>query len=683
MLTRVLFLATISTAAWAAPLLAQDPAQVEALAPLLMAEDRRAFDPPVLGQGLRDPDPLVRQTAATTVGRIGDRRGVALLVPLLADPSPTVVTATFFALGLIHDSSAVAAIAARLRSPDSLSNDAVGEAATALARIGGNEAARFLGSALTGTSDMPFARRMAFAPGALLDGWKLGALMPVPAMLHFADDTSVDIRWRALYSLGRMRIPAAGRVLQSAIRDQTPMIRETAAKWLTKRFADTSGLATAAVTSALVRALDDEQPGVRIMAVGSLATFADSSHAARVLPLLADGDPNVRVAAVTALGAMKGSVAARALNGVMDKKDAIWAMKRAGMAALAHVDTLSFARRARAWLDTTDFRDRIAALQAWGSLAPADPAVFRAALADKDPRVQAAALDAWRMARRDSSRSVPAADTALAAVARGRLTVANADVRAAAAAALRGGVAARDLDSLVSAWRMSQVDPESSARLAVFETLRALVKANPRSFDALDDPTHRAFLERPADPVLLAEADRSWPEVAQRWGKKWPIDTHLGLDDYRVLVRNFLLGPDTTTVTIETVSGAAIVVQLLGHEAPLTVANFLQLVDRHYFDGNRWHRVVPDFVVQDGDKTGTGNGGPGWSIRDEINRERYSLPMMGMALSGPDTGGSQWFINLSAQPHLDGQYTIFGKVTGSYVGLSRISQGDVIRSIHR
>jgi cyclophilin family peptidyl-prolyl cis-trans isomerase/HEAT repeat protein len=683
MLTRIALLTAFSTVRWAIPLTAQDPAQVEALAPLLMAEDRRAFDPAVLEQGLRDPDPLVRQTAATTVGRIGDRRGIAMLVPLLADPSPLVVTTTFFALGLIHDSSAVSAIVARLRSPDSLSNDAVGEAATALARIGGSEAARFVGSALGGTSDMPFGRRAAFAPNALLDGWKFGALMPASAMLHFADDTAVDMRWRTLYSLGRMRVPSAGRLLQSAIRDQTGQIRETAAKWLTKRFADTSGLAPNAVIAALVRALDDDQPGVRINAVGSLATFADSSQASRVVPLLADGDPNVRVAAVTALGEMKGSVAARALNGVMDKKDAIWAMKRAGLVALARVDTTAFARRAKAWLDTTDFRDRIAALQGWASLAPADPAVFRAALADKDQRVQAAALDAWRTARRDSSRSPVAVDTALAAVARARLNVANPDVRAAAASALRSGVTARDLDSLVAAWRMSQVDPESSARLAVFGTLRALVKANPRSFDALDDPTHRAFLERPADPVVLAEAERNWPEVAQRWGRKWPIDTHRGLDDYRTLVRTYLLGPDTTTVTIETVGGAPIVVQLLGHEAPLTVANFLALVDRHYFDGNKWHRVVPNFVVQDGDKTGTGNGGPGWSIRDEINRERYSLPMAGMALSGADTGGSQWFINLSAQPHLDGQYTIFGRVTGSYVGLARIAQGDVIRSIHR
>jgi cyclophilin family peptidyl-prolyl cis-trans isomerase len=106
-------------------------------------------------------------------------------------------------------------------------------------------------------------------------------------------------------------------------------------------------------------------------------------------------------------------------------------------------------------------------------------------------------------------------------------------------------------------------------------------------------------------------------------------------------------------------------------------------VDRRWFDGNRWHRVVPNFVIQDGDRSGTGSGGPGWAIRDEFNRRRYDVPMAGMALSGPETGGSQWFINVSPQPHLDGRYTIFGKVAGSYAALLRVTQGDVIRSIHR
>ena len=137
----------------------------------------------------------------------------------------------------------------------------------------------------------------------------------------------------------------------------------------------------------------------------------------------------------------------------------------------------------------------------------------------------------------------------------------------------------------------------------------------------------------------------------------------------------------TNRVIMETDQRGPMEVELLGPEAPMTVANFLRLVERRFFDGNRWHRVVPNFVVQDGDPRGDGFGGPGGAIRDEINRHRYDGAMLGMALSGPDTGSSQWFINLSPQPHLDGVYTIFGRVTGGLASLARITQGDVIRTI--
>ncbi|HVX89741.1 MAG TPA: peptidylprolyl isomerase, partial [Gemmatimonadales bacterium] len=148
----------------------------------------------------------------------------------------------------------------------------------------------------------------------------------------------------------------------------------------------------------------------------------------------------------------------------------------------------------------------------------------------------------------------------------------------------------------------------------------------------------------------------------------------------------YLVSVDSTRyprVTIEVADRGPILVELFGPDAPLTVANFLRLVDRHYFDGQRWHRVVPNFVIQAGDPRGDGNGGPGWAIRDEINRRRYGSWVVGMALSGPDTGGSQWFITLSPQPHLDGNYTVFGRLKGGDANAQRVVQGDQIRSIHR
>ncbi|HSM51445.1 MAG TPA: peptidylprolyl isomerase, partial [Thermoanaerobaculia bacterium] len=112
--------------------------------------------------------------------------------------------------------------------------------------------------------------------------------------------------------------------------------------------------------------------------------------------------------------------------------------------------------------------------------------------------------------------------------------------------------------------------------------------------------------------------------------------------------------------------------------APLTCLSFLQLAHAGFFDGLTFHRVVPDFVVQGGDPRGDGWGGPGYALRDEINRLRYRRGTVGMALAGADTGGSQFFVALSPQPHLDGGYTAFGRVVGGDEILDRIVQGERI-----
>jgi cyclophilin family peptidyl-prolyl cis-trans isomerase len=122
-------------------------------------------------------------------------------------------------------------------------------------------------------------------------------------------------------------------------------------------------------------------------------------------------------------------------------------------------------------------------------------------------------------------------------------------------------------------------------------------------------------------------------------------------------------------------------IQLLPEEAPLTVDNFVQLARRGYFNGISFHRVVPNFVIQGGDPRGDGNGGPGYSIRCEINEVPYDRGAVGMALSGKDTGGSQWFVTHSPQPHLDGGYTVFGNVVKGMDVVDQIIRGDLIRTI--
>jgi cyclophilin family peptidyl-prolyl cis-trans isomerase len=133
-------------------------------------------------------------------------------------------------------------------------------------------------------------------------------------------------------------------------------------------------------------------------------------------------------------------------------------------------------------------------------------------------------------------------------------------------------------------------------------------------------------------------------------------------------------------VTLRTPRGR-IVITLDGVHAPLTVLNFATLAERHFYDNSRFHRVVPGFVAQDGDPRGDGSGGPGYSIRDELNDRPFLRGTVGMALSGPDTGGSQFFIAHSPQPHLDAKYTVFGQVVQGMDVVDKLQQLDVIDRI--
>jgi cyclophilin family peptidyl-prolyl cis-trans isomerase/HEAT repeat protein len=136
------------------------------------------------------------------------------------------------------------------------------------------------------------------------------------------------------------------------------------------------------------------------------------------------------------------------------------------------------------------------------------------------------------------------------------------------------------------------------------------------------------------------------------------------------------------TRAILTTEKGTFTIDLLPEDAPLTVDNFIKLARASYFNGLEVHRVVPNFVMQDGDPRGDGNGGPGWTIRCELNMVPYERGAVGMALSGKDTGGSQWFVTHSPQPHLDGGYTVFGRVNETDMKVvDKIVRGDKIISV--
>jgi cyclophilin family peptidyl-prolyl cis-trans isomerase len=136
------------------------------------------------------------------------------------------------------------------------------------------------------------------------------------------------------------------------------------------------------------------------------------------------------------------------------------------------------------------------------------------------------------------------------------------------------------------------------------------------------------------------------------------------------------------TATIDTTRGP-IVVKLYAAQTPRTVNNFVSLAGDGYYDGVAFHRVIKDFMIQGGDPTGTGRGGPGYNFKDEFDPKlKHSGPgVLSMANSGPNTNGSQFFVTHVATPWLDGKHTVFGQVIEGQDVVEAIQQGDMMNSV--
>lgn len=153
--------------------------------------------------------------------------------------------------------------------------------------------------------------------------------------------------------------------------------------------------------------------------------------------------------------------------------------------------------------------------------------------------------------------------------------------------------------------------------------------------------------------------------------KQWPYPPEMQIDPKK-----------TYTATIATNRGN-IVIDLYPQNAPKTVNNFVFLARQGFYDGVTFHRVIRDFMIQGGDPTGTGSGGPGYRFEDEVrnNPLKHETGVLSMANAGPNTNGSQFFITHSPQPHLNGKHTVFGKVSSGMNVVNAIRQGDVMTSV--
>jgi cyclophilin family peptidyl-prolyl cis-trans isomerase/HEAT repeat protein len=645
-------------------------AQITSMAELLRMEDRRVLDTALVRRLLADPSPNVRARAVLAGGRSGDQNAAALVRSALTDPDTAVAASAAFALGELGDTSAIAVgeLARIMMRP--AGGSPAREAAHALGKLVRPAAYAALSLGLSSSQTTADVR-----PEVLLAIWHHPRdPRTVDLVLPFTSSRDPGTRFAATYALSRVPQPAGMPALLRLISDSVPLIRETAARGLRRAMVDSANV-RAPARAALLAALADTSAHVRINAAATLAGYEDRSVTAAIGALLHDRDGNVRVASASALGVLGGDEAAAWLATAAGDTASALGIRAAALSALTRISPAQGVTLAQGWTRSPLWLERLYAVQALAQAPwPAVGADIVRLVRDGDPRVEAEALGAVTAANR--------ADTTHTLDALYVESLASADplVRAAAISALARHRDAVYVSAIMDAYDRARTDRENDAALAAVDALAGFARR--------DSAVARSFFfrfQRSPDPVVRQAVARGFGGFAQSWGTT-PAAADRPLSYYEDAVRTFvapvLAGAPRPRVGINT-AGGTIVLELAAEDAPLTVNNFLSLIRSGYFATRelRWHRVVPNFVLQDGDPRGDGNGSPGYSIRDEINRLRYSRGAVGMALSGPDTGGSQYFITHTPTPHLDGGYTVFGYVVTGMSVADRVVQGDPINGI--
>ncbi len=592
----------------------------------------------------KDESLLVRQEAAFALGQVGSRRGTQALIYAAREQKDRGVRARALeALGKIGDLDAHGVVTGHLTNPDP---ELAREAALACWRMSDSTAVPYLaeGSKSTDALTRAFcAYAMERAPLAA------STMKPLARLVR---DPDILVRAYAARALGRQRSPLALGLLVGASADRDFRVRISAVRAL-------GVLADSAALPQVLGALRDREPSVRETAAAAAAQLRSRDAAPALRKAIADADPAVRLAAARALVALLGDGAWTDVRPLLSDSER-WV--RAG--AIAELGTMH-AEEPRRMLQkvaagqrpiggSASFEERSSAFSglALGASRSARAEIL-SGLTDANWLVAAAAAEAAG-ASKDSTLA-----PALAHLARNNPDPRETDVPLAVYAALEAlgkgagtaGAGEGATDSVRSVLFAGLASPDPRQRQAAGGAYGAIFGA-----DALT----QARMAHPAPP---------WREAA--------------LADYRAqLAEEDSAGAigRVTGATLRTARGA-VELTLDPREAPLTVKNFVTLAEKGYYKNVRWHRVVPYFVAQDGDPTGTGSGGPGYAFRCEYNGLRYDTGAVGMALSGKDTGGSQYFVTLSPQPHLDGRYTIFGHVVKGQDTVERLRRGDRIEAI--
>jgi len=638
---------------------------------ILRLEDQRVLkDPDVqaadLIRLLTDSQARVRRRAALAVGRVGLSAGVAPLAMLLSDSESEVRQMAAFALGLIGDRQARDPLVMALTDASPLVQ---ASAAEALGLIGDPAAADAIGRLVAAVvrsgavtsppADVDEARRDTPAAAFRLGVFALVRLKAYDQLSAAVLDSSGQPRvtwWPVAFALQRLEDKRALPALLALAGDSKPYTRAFAVKGL-------GALKDRSATPVIVPLVSSPDTGVAIQAIRALGKIGDPAGAEPLLRIVRGRGPQYqRIEAVAALGGLRAPDVADALVDAIGDRDP--QIRAAALRSASKVDSEGFVTILSGLDPDPDWRPRAALASLLGEL-PRQAALARLTrmLEDSDQRVIAAVLTSLVKV------GAPNAGDILL----DHLKVDDPVVRAAAASGIGELRLPAGAQALPAAYQFGLRDATYVARAAAIEAFSKYGISVSRSLldAALAD---KDWAVRVRAAALLKQGE----PTANVDYRIRPAPTRLTVESYQ---SPNLTNPTVSTQAFIDTDRGTIQIEMAVLEAPLTVDNFIALARRGFFNGLTFHRVVPDFVVQGGDPRGDGEGGPGYTLRNEISEQPYLRGTVGIALDWADTGCSQFFITHSPQPHLDGKYTVFGRVIAGMEVVDKIQQGDVIRRV--
>ncbi len=654
-----------------------EPTRSAKIQTVMLLQDQRLGADPRLARLLTDSDDAVRERAVLACGSIQDTLLLHALLERLRDDAPPVREAAAFSIGQIGALLSASGKSALERECLEVcaSKVTTSRLLEEMGKFGSAEGLSEVLAILDSTMTIP--RREALILGIARYAIRgIATDRTLHFLIRLASEPSA-MTWEVAYALQRMapKVKPEPRFALALAGHQDPLVRMNAATLLGK-IGDTLNISAALVQLSSLDA-DWRVRANALKAIGTLGPHPAPMVINELARAFTDSNEHVALSSIGAIAeALKdrGSIPPAAdsvLWRIAENSPPHVSFRRQAEAFTAVARILrskAFHRlsRLRPPDDRVHARHLIALGMTGDSLAL--PMIQRG-LRDDSPRVVSAALEGVQnlaVLNPGNSRIVRSAtNSAIGALESGDISVLS------TAASLLADSLFRTLDAvppLLHALQQMQEPEDVEAMQQMIQTLGSL-------------------RDRRATEVLirkLSSTDRIVAHLAAEALQE--ITGRSYLREIRVTERpatgatdtvSLVGDPDTVLIRMQTSAGT-VVLELYPGIAPYTVASFLKLASRRFFDGITFHRVVPNFVVQGGDPRGDGWGGPGYSIRSEFSLLRYGSGMIGMASAGKDTEGSQFFITHSPQPHLDGRYTIFGKVRTGMEVVDRIQVGDTI-----